>query len=143
MNQSTETAQENFTQSNPHSNEDWLAERKREIQEVLENKSRELSKRAQTHFSERMGHYESALKDASGSLQSDEEKQAADITEGLANKIREAADYFQDSEPERLAADAAETVKRSPWLTLGAAVACGFLAGRVVASAGEDTHASS
>ncbi|MDQ8203985.1 hypothetical protein [Pelagicoccus sp. SDUM812003] len=146
MNQSAENLTD--TEPEPHqqqaepSNADWIGERKREFREVFENKSREISRRVQTQVSDRMSHYESALSRASESLSENEERQPAEITRELAERIHEAADYVRNSEPEAILADSADRVRSSPFIALGAAAVCGFLAGRVIASAKDDEPAN-
>ncbi|MDQ8181111.1 hypothetical protein [Pelagicoccus sp. SDUM812005] len=130
------------THSAERSNSDWLAERKRELREVLEKKSKALSKQAQESLSQKLGRYHSALNKASESLESDSEEETAKITANLAEQIKSSADYIKNTPPEQLADQATERVRRAPFLALGAAVAVGFLAGRVICSARDESDTS-
>lgn len=146
MNQSTEKEPQEIESSNPVNRDDhsasWIADRQNEIQEILHEKTAEISKRAQAGISERMSHYETALNAASESFETNEEDYPANLTKRVASKIHEASEYIQNSEPEQLVEDAADRVRAAPLIALGTAITCGFLAGRVLASAKDSQPAS-
>ncbi|MBC2607138.1 hypothetical protein [Pelagicoccus albus] len=121
------------------SNEDWLSERKREVCEALEEKSKQLGNQAKSRLSERMSNFDTALNKASKSLEKNNEIPAAEATRQMADKIKGAVDYLDENSPEQLVKDSANTVKKQPLLTLGAALAAGFIVGRLLtANSGED-----
>ncbi|MDQ8187404.1 hypothetical protein [Pelagicoccus sp. SDUM812002] len=133
----------NHSQTEGKTTSDWLAERKSELREVLEEKSKALSRKAQDSLSEKLGNYHSAVRKASESLEEDSETQTAKITANIAQQIRESADYIQNTSPEMIVGQATDRVRKAPMLALGVAAIAGFLAGRVIMSAKDDTPPSS
>ena len=139
----TESTDYETAETSGKSTSDWLAERKNEIREVLENKSRELSEKTQESLSQKLGHYQSAIHKASESLESDSEKQSAKMAANLAQQFQESADYLQNTSPDELVDQASRRVRKSPLVALGVALAAGLFAGRIINSARDEENATS
>lgn len=136
-----ETAASSDTSSST-STSDWLAERKNELREVLENKSRELSQKTQEGLSQKLGHYQSAVHKASESLEADSENHSAKIAASIAQHIKDSADYLQNTSPDELVAQSGRRVRKSPLLAMGVALAAGLFAGRIISSARDEEDAA-
>lgn len=135
--EAAQNKQNQNAKSAPQAN-DWLKERKRELDQVLDQKARELSHKAQSNVASRMQHYESALRSASTDLEGNEEPRLSSIADSAAKRLKESADYIENADPKELVDEGAKAVRTNPYVALGASLLIGLAIGKLARTASRD-----